>query len=156
MGILGILCVLGGLALGAGLLMNLLPEPMLAFVPLEQDTLLLSALTLVVMGVILLIGRAILAAQSSLQQGLNSIPAELRNLEEKVDALQISAKHSIQEFTPEDKFEEYNGYEIYYKNRFFYIRDVNAKFFTWEGAESWIDRTEKYGQTASLTGCEYC
>lgn len=143
MGILGILCVLGGLGLGAGLLMNLLPEPMLAFVTLEQDTLILSALTLIVMGVILLVGRAILTTQSSLQEGLNSIPAELRNLEEKVDALQISAKHSIQEFAPEDKVEEYNGYEIYYKNRFFYIRDVNAKFFTLEGAESWIDRTEK-------------
>lgn len=91
----------------------------------------------------MLVGRAILATQSSLQEGLNSIPAELRNLEEKVDALQISAKHSIQEFAPEDKVEEYNGYEIYYKNRFFYIRDVNAKFFTLEGAESWIDRTEK-------------
>ena len=143
MKILGMFCVLFGLGLVIGLLTSRLPEGVLSLVPLGQDTLILLCLTFVVIGVILIVGGSILAAQANLQHGLHGIPAELRNLEEKVDALQISAKHSIQDFSPDDKIEEYNGYEIYYKNRFFYIRDVNAKFFTRQGAESWIDRTEK-------------
>ena len=41
-------------------------------------------------------------------------------------------------------------YEIYYKNRLYYIRDVNAKFFSKEGAESWIDRMQQKSEAREL------
>lgn len=68
--------------------------------------------------------------------------SEIRQIEDKLDAIKIDAKHSVQEFASKDFVAEHRDYEIYYKNRHYYVRGVNARFFTKAGAENWIDRAE--------------
>jgi hypothetical protein len=75
-------------------------------------------------------------------RSISSVVSELNGIEDKLDTIRVGARHSVQEFTSKDFVSERKGYEIYYKNRHYYIRGVNAHFFTVAGAESWIDKTE--------------
>lgn len=100
----------------------------------------LASVALIIMGSIFIVGGALLKAQTELLHKMTLPYKNLENIEQKLATLAIEAKHSVQEFQPNDKIRNYRGYEIFQKHRYFYIRDVNAQFFTLRGAEHWVDK----------------
>lgn len=140
---LGAILMLAGIFLLGILVLYGAPTNNLLLNTLERDFGPWIGMTLSVVGAVLLIGGSLSGGQAENLRAINSLVVELRNIEGKLEHIRIVAKHSVQEFSPKDYVTQYNGYDIYYKNRYYYIRDVNAKFFTQKGAESWIDTTEK-------------
>lgn len=142
---LGFLSVILGIASVSVAVGNHFPETS-AYIPdlmtSDPHVLIYIAAALIMFGSVVLFIEKVYSKQSTLNANILHALRELHELDRKIDALQISAKHSVQDFSTDQKVAEYNGYEIFFKNGFFYIRDVNAKFFTREGAESWIDKTE--------------
>lgn len=141
MKVLGALLVLVGIVMLVGLVVLALPPEDSSLENIETDSAAWLGMAFAIVGAIFLVGSSISAAQTSILQSLSDLISELRRLERKLDNIRIAAKHSVQEFLPRDQISKYKGYEIYYRDRYYYIRDVNAKFFTQIGAESWIDKT---------------
>jgi hypothetical protein len=99
-------------------------------------------MTLAIVGAVFLVGSTLSSMREDILRSIGSVVSNLNGIEDKLDIIRVGAMHSIQEFTSKDFTSEHKGYEIYYENRHFYIRGVNAHFFTRIGAESWIDETE--------------
>ena len=139
---LGALLILAGTSMLGTLVLYGAPTNILPLDKIETDIGAWVGMTLAIVGAILLVGGSLYGSQNESLRAINSLTAELRNIEEKLEHIRVVAKHSVQDFSPKDYVAQYNGYDIYFKNRHYYIRDVNAKFFTQKGAESWIDKTE--------------
>lgn len=99
-------------------------------------------MTLAIVGAVFLVGSTLSSMRRDILRSLASVASELRDVEDKLETIKVGAKHGVQEFVSIDFVAEHKGYKIFYENRHYYIRGVNARFFTKAGAENWIDRTE--------------
>lgn len=140
---LGFLILIIGLSMMIGFVITGIPASVPVLVDIETDLGAAMGMALAIVGSLFFVGGMVTAEQSHIIHMLQQLPENLNKIENHLSGIKISAKHSVQEFLPKEKVEDYNGYEIFYKNRFFYILGVNAKFFTREGAENWIDKTQE-------------
>lgn len=134
--------VLLGLIMPGALVFITKPSNNPYFSDIDQEVGAWFGMTLAIVGVVFLVGSTLSSIRQDMLSSLSRVESELRDIEDKLDAIKVRAKDSVQEFASKDLVAEHKGYKIYYKNRHYYIRGVNARFFTKAGAESWIDRTE--------------
>lgn len=136
-----LLVLLGFTMLGAFVFVSK-PVNIPYFSYIDQEAVAWFGMTLAIVGAVFLVGSTLSSTRQDILCSLRSVTSEIRQIEDKLETVRIGAKHSVQEFISKDFVAERRGYEIYYKNRHYYIRGVNARFFTKTGAENWIDRTE--------------
>lgn len=150
MKIFGVILLLLGVGIMAMYAFNIVPNNIPNFESIDANLASLLAGVLAIVGAVFVVGGVLQSGQHQILSAIHNLSSGLPHIETKLDTIKVAAKHSVQDFLPDDKIGEYNGYEIYYKNRMYYIRDVNAKFFSREGAESWIDRLQKKSEAREL------
>lgn len=138
----GTLLVLLGLTMLGALVVISKPVNIPYFSHIDQEVGVWFGMTLAIVGAVLLIGSTLSSIALDILRSLSRVASALRDIEDKLNTIKVRAKHSVRERAAKDFIAEYKGYEIYYKNNYYYIRGVNARFFTKSGAESWIDRTK--------------
>lgn len=137
----GSLSLIAGVASFLAAVIPDLPVSMPEGLTVEPEIAALASVALIIMGSVFIVGGSLLKAQRELLHHINTPHKDLESINQKLSSLTIEAKHSVQDFMPQDKIRNYRGHEIFQKNQYFYIRDVNAKFFTLRGAETWVDKT---------------
>lgn len=147
---LGALLVLLGLTMLGVLVFISKPVSIPYFAYIDQEAAAWFGMTLTIVGAVLLVGSTLSSMREDILRSISIVVSELNGIEDKLDNIRVGARHSVQEFTSRDFVSERKGYEIYYKNRHYYIRGVNARFFTKSGAESWIDKTELMRKNPSV------
>lgn len=147
---LGALLVVLGLTMLGALVFITKPVSLPYFLYIDQEVGVWFGMTLALVGAVFLVGSSLSSMRKDMLRSMSSVASELRDIEDKIDTIRVGAKHSVQEFASKDFVAERRGYEIYYKNSHYYIRGVNARFFTKSSAESWIDRTEVRRENPSI------
>ena len=147
---LGALLVLLGLTMLRALVFISKPVDIPYISHIDQEAGAWFGMTLAIIGAIFLVVSTLSSTRADILRSVSSVVSELHGIEDKLHTIRIGVRHSVQEFTSKDFVSEHKGYEIYYKNRHYYIRGVNAHFFTVAGAESWIDQTELMRKNPSV------
>lgn len=137
----GTLLLLAGLTILGALVFVSMPANIPSLSRVDHEAGAWFGMTLALIGAGFLVGGNLSSMLEDTLRSIISIVSELRGIENRLDPIRGGARRSVQEFTSKD-FSEHKCYELYYINGRYYIRGVNANFFTKTTSERRIDKTD--------------